>query len=232
MDVYREFEIIRIEENRPSTVRDKVIEEYDLALFVNGERFVDLLCTPRDLECMIYGHLFAEGVISRKTDVKELTISEHRADVVLEGKPQPTKGELGKNILLSAQEVFDAVEAFHDQSKLFAGTGGVHNCKLQHKNGETIFMEDLGRHNAGDKALGKALLEEWDLSQVYMITSGRVPKYMAQKAINAGISIVISKSPATAQSVELARAHNLTLCGFVRGRRMNIYSGPERILVD
>ena len=232
MDVSKRFEIIRIEDDRPSTVQDQVIIEYDLAIFINGERFVDMLCTPRDLECLIYGHLFAEGVISKKSDIKELKISEKRADLVVERSVQPTPPELGHAVRLSVPDVFAAVENFHSQSQLFAGTGGVHNCKLQHSNGASIFMEDLGRHNAGDKALGKALLEEWDLNQVYMITSGRVPKYMAQKAINTGVSIIISKSPPTDQSVELARAHNLTLCGFVRGRRMNIYSGPERLLLD
>ena len=232
MDVSKKFEIIKIEGTKKSTVQDEVIVEYDLALFVNGEHFVDLLCTPRDLECQIYGHLFAEGVISRKADIRELEIRENRADVVLEESVQPTTRELQKNVFLPVQEIYEVFEAFHARSELMAITGGAHNCELRHKNGEAIFMEDLGRHNAGDKALGKALLEEWDLSQVYMITSGRVPKYMAQKAINTGISIIISKSPPTDQSVELARAHNLTLCGFVRGRRMNIYSGPERILVD
>lgn len=233
MDVSKGFEIVRIEENRASTVHDQVIVEYDLAVSLNGEHFVDMLCTPRDLECLVYGHLFAEGVIRRKADVRKLKITEHRADIVLEPNVQiEEKIELQKKVLLHPQDIFDAVGAFHSQSGLFSDTGGVHNCALHHSNGDRIFMEDLGRHNAGDKALGKAVLEGWDLSQVYMITSGRVPKYMAQKAINTGVSIIISKSPPTDQAVELARANNLTLCGFVRGRRMNIYSGLERILRD
>lgn len=229
MEVSKGFEIVRIEEDRVSVVHDQVIVEYELALYLDGKHFVNLLCTPRDLECLIYGHLFAEGVIRRKGDVKELQITGHRADVVLNANTQAEVAPLQENLHLRAQDVFEAVGAFHSQSHLFSDTGGVHNCALHHSNGERIFMEDLGRHNAGDKALGKALLEEWDLTQVYMISSGRVPKYMAQKAINTGISIVISKSPPTDQSVELARAHNLTLCGFVRGRRMNIYSAPQRI---
>lgn len=229
MDVSRQFTIIRVEENTANTVQDQVIVEYDLTLYVNGEHFVDLLCTPKDLECFIYGHLFAEGVIRKKTDVQELVISDHRADVVLVRNVESAP-VLKKNVLLRVEEIFDAVGAFHSKSELFTATGGVHNCQLHHADGRRIFMEDLGRHNAGDKALGKALLEEWDFDQVYMITSGRVPKYMAQKAINTGISIIISKSPPTDQAVHLAREHNLTLCGFVRGRRMNIYSAPERIL--
>lgn len=233
MEVSKGFEILRIEEDKVSTVQDQVIVEYDLAVFVNGEHFVDMLCTPRDLECLVYGHLFAEGVIRKKGDVQAISISEHRADVKLESDA-PIEGaiELQKNIVLTVDAIFEAVGSFHDRSELFAATGGVHNCQLHHADGRKIFMEDLGRHNAADKALGRALLEEWDLSQAYMISSGRVPKYMAQKAINTGISLIISKSPPTDQSVELARAHNLTLCGFVRGRRMNIYSGPERVLLN
>lgn len=231
MKTSKGFEIIRIEDGMASTVCDQVIVEYDLALFLDGEHFADLLCTPKDLECLVYGHLFAEGVIRRKEDVRGLSLAENRADVVLESDLQKADQiELQKNVFLRPQDIFDAVGSFHDRSELFTATGGVHNCQLYHADGRKIFMEDLGRHNAGDKALGKALLDEWDMTQIYMITSGRVPKYMAQKAINTGVSIVISKSPPTDQSVELARAHNLTLCGFVRGRRMNIYSGAERIL--
>jgi len=233
MDVSKRFEIIRVEEDKANTVYDQVIVEYDLSIYVNGVKFVDMLCTPRDLEFLVCGHLFAEGVIHRKEDLKELKISEHRADVILEPSLRlEGSRELPRNVRLTPQEIFEAVGAFHERSELFNVTGGVHNCQLHHADGRKIFMEDLGRHNAGDKALGKALLDQWDLSRVYMITSGRVPKYMAQKAINTGMSIVISKSPPTDQSVELARAHNLTLCGFVRGRRMNIYSGSERIVLD
>ncbi|NLL42221.1 MAG: formate dehydrogenase accessory sulfurtransferase FdhD [Firmicutes bacterium] len=230
MEVTKGFEIIRITDGEKSAVQDRVIVEHDLAVYVNGELFVDMLCTPKDLECLVYGHLFAEGVIGSKADVEKLTIDGQRADVILKPAEQAGPKKLGNKVLLQAEDIFSAIGAFHGQSELFAATGGVHNCELHHLNGEKIFMEDLGRHNAGDKALGKALLEEWDLSQVFMITSGRVPKYMAQKAINTGISIVISKSAPTDQAVELARAHNLTLCGFVRGNRMNIYSAPERIL--
>ncbi|MCK9526587.1 MAG: formate dehydrogenase accessory sulfurtransferase FdhD [Limnochordia bacterium] len=230
MDVAKQFEIIRIEDGQKKQVHDQIIVEYDLALYVNGEHFVDMLCTPRDLQCLVYGHLFAEGVVRCKEDVQEFTLAEHRADIILRGNVAKEVQALQTNVLLRAEDVFAVVGSFHGQSELFSSTGGVHNCELHHLDGRRIFMEDLGRHNAGDKALGGALLEDWDLTRAYMISSGRVPKYMAQKAINTGISIIISKSPATAQAVELARAHNLTLCGFVRGRRMNIYSGPERIL--
>lgn len=230
MEVTKGFEIIRITDGEKSVVQDQVIVEHDLAVYVNGEHFVDMLCTPKDLECLVYGHLFAEGVIGSRTDVVELTIEGQCADVTLKPQLKLEKRVLQNKVLLQVEDIFAAVGAFHGQSDLFAATGGVHNCKLHHLNGQTIFKEDLGRHNAGDKALGQALLEDWDLSQVYMITSGRVPKYMAQKAVNTGISIVISKSAPTNQAVQLARAHGLTLCGFVRGRRMNIYSAPERIL--
>ena len=92
-------------------------------------------------------------------------------------------------------------------------------------------MEDIGRHNAIDKAFGRALLEEWDVSQAFLITSGRVPEDAIKKALTTGLSVVISRSAPTHAAVDLARSSNITLCGFARGRRMNIYSAPERILV-
>ena len=70
-----------------------------------------------------------------------------------------------------------------------------------------------------------------DLSQCALLTSGRVPGELIEKALNTGVQVIVSRSAPMTRAVERARKHGITLCGFVRGERMNIYSGAERVLV-
>jgi FdhD protein len=90
-------------------------------------------------------------------------------------------------------------------------------------------MEDIGRHNAVDKILGQAIAEEIDLSKTMMITSGRVPSDMLTKVIKAKIPIIVARSVATDAAIEMANTYNITLIGYARGTRMNVYTKVERI---
>ncbi|NJE08036.1 formate dehydrogenase accessory sulfurtransferase FdhD [Thermococcus sp. M39] len=109
-------------------------------------------------------------------------------------------------------------------------TGGTHWAALFDKDGRVLaFSEDIGRHNAVDKVVGYAVLNGLELSELILASSGRMPYGMAKKVVNAGIPIVITKSPPTDKGVELARKHNVTLIGFARGKRFNIYGGEHRI---
>jgi FdhD protein len=94
-----------------------------------------------------------------------------------------------------------------------------------------IFLtaEDVGRHNAMDKVIGRAFLERRDLSRMAALLSGRISFEMALKAIRAGIPILAAVSAPTTMALELAQELNLTTVGFARDGRMNIYTHPERI---
>ena len=238
MDLVKEYEITRIEKDTIQMVNDKVIVEHNLDLYLNNRLFCKFLCAPNNLEALIYGHLFTQGIIQHRFHVKNLVIHDTLAEVVLKSELDPDNPAFQVDLVhllpmqvLQADQLFTAVATFDQESSLFASTGGVHSCALCHNDGRRIFMEDIGRHNAIDKAFGRTLLEEWDVSQTFLITSGRVPKDAIIKALTTRLSIVISRSAPTHAAVELARRSNITLCGFARGRRMNIYSAPERILI-
>lgn len=93
-----------------------------------------------------------------------------------------------------------------------------------------MVKEDVARHNALSKVIGEACAEGMDFSDKIIVLSGRVSLEMLVKAARVGVSIVISKSAPTSLSVELAERLNITLVGFVRENRMNIYTHPKRIL--
>ena len=112
---------------------------------------------------------------------------------------------------LIPQQIFSLAREFSKETALHVKTGGTHSCILASE-GETVFVsEDIGRHNAVDKAVGYALLNGIDLSRCMLFTSGRVPVDMVQKVIAAGIPVLVSKSVPTSESVELAREYGLNL---------------------
>jgi FdhD protein len=93
-----------------------------------------------------------------------------------------------------------------------------------------FFEEDISRHNALDKIIGDAIINRIKLDGCYVVTSGRVPSDMMVKIVRAGIPLLVSRSAPTDSAIRLAKKNNVTLIGFARGSRMNLYSCPERIV--
>jgi len=122
-------------------------------------------------------------------------------------------------------------DALSAAQETFKKTGGLHACALFDWNGKLIALrEDVGRHNALDKLIGHALLQNHlPLSEHILLLSGRVSFEMMQKALAAGIPVVVAISAPSSLAIEFARENNQTLIGFLRGKKMNIYAGAERI---
>ncbi|MGH8924813.1 MAG: formate dehydrogenase accessory sulfurtransferase FdhD [bacterium] len=112
----------------------------------------------------------------------------------------------------------------------FAATGGLHGAAIFSGAGELLAAaEDVGRHNATDKAIGKLARHRWPLGEVTLMVSGRISFEIAQKAAVAGIPVVGGVSAASSLAVDLATEVGMTLAGFVRDRGLVIYSGKERL---
>jgi FdhD protein len=132
---------------------------------------------------------------------------------------------------LDAEVLVRLPDALRASQAVFGRTGGLHAAALFGVNGELLVLrEDIGRHNAVDKVIGWALLEDRvPLGDTVMLVSGRGGFEIVQKAIVAGLPVVASVSAPSSLAVQLARELRLTLIGFLRERRFVIYSGEERI---
>jgi FdhD protein len=138
------------------------------------------------------------------------------------------------NPRFSAALIHHLPELSRGAQKIFDMTGGLHASTLFNSSGEIeIIREDVGRHNALDKLIGAKFLEgETDLSSKILLVSGRASFELVQKALVAGIRMLAAVGAPSSLAVELAREYGMTLIGFVRDNRFNIYSGLERIVAE
>jgi FdhD protein len=151
-----------------------------------------------------------------------------------EGSPHQYLGKtphVESNLTVKAQIVFDSVNQLNFKAELFKETGGVHVAAIYRADGTLAAMaEDVGRHNAVDKVIGMAALNKVAFNECFLALSGRMSGDVAFKAAKVGLPIVASIAAALSSGISLAEKANLTLVGVVRGKRMNIYTFPERIL--
>ena len=130
---------------------------------------------------------------------------------------------------IKASLLFEEMAKFYTQCPLYEQTGCVHTAKVYYDK-ETYFIgEDIAQHNTIDKAVGKARLAGIDISKCFLMVSGRLSSEMVAKAVTHQIPILASRTASTCRGVNIADKFGLTLIGFVRGEKMNIYRNPNRI---
>ncbi len=253
MKTTKEVQILRVRGNDISKEEDTLILEYPFTIFLDDNEVITLLCSPKSLEELAIGFLFSEGFIDDISNIEKTQIDEEKGIAYvyakerkalaekLQGKRTITsgcgKGTLFYNVLdsfkskkierpldIEVEEIKALIKDFNRKSELFLTTGGVHSCALCSKSDILIFEEDIGRHNALDKILGRALMDNMELSDKLVLTTGRISSEMLIKVAKRGIPAIISRSAPTSLSVELARELNITVVGFARGEKMNIYS--------
>jgi FdhD protein len=144
----------------------------------------------------------------------------------------PEVSPLLSDLRIGPDLLFSLPEKLREAQSVFSTTGGLHAAGLFDAGGGLrALREDIGRHNATDKLVGRFLLrDELPLADSVLMVSGRAGFEIVEKAYSAGIPIVASVSAPSSLAVELADAAGLTLVGFLRGRRYNVYANPARIL--
>lgn len=162
-----------------------MVEEEVVRLFANGEQVFEWRCTPSDLDALILGRLYCEAV-RREPRVQELPSADGFADLF--------------------RALFAAVDAEHE-------SGGMHAAALVRDSKIEFVAADVGRHNAVDKAIGKALLAGEDVSSFGMIITARVSGEIARKCANSGVAWLASRSIPTTLAVHTALMNHLPIVG-------------------
>jgi FdhD protein len=255
----RHVEPLRISTEDGSAVRDPcdVVVEQLLTIMVEGVGNFAVMCTPCDVEALAVGFVFSEGLISSIDDVVDCSYRPEQQTIGLRLE-DPGQGGAVRNLivtsscglcgsrnvdrLLAGEEtcadtlrvspmVLRAVgREMHGRQQLFSRTGGTHAAGIFNADGKLLTLaEDLGRHSALDKAIGKCLLRGLKPAGCGAMLSGRVSLELVAKALRAGLEIMVAVSAPSSLAIDAAERCNITVCGFVRGERATVYTHPRRI---
>ncbi len=253
--------VLRLVKENKSSIEDTVAREFPLTIILNNQELVTLLCSPTNLKYLAIGFLFSEGLLKSKDEIKKIIVDDRRGVVRVETeeavelarevlfKRLITSGcgrgasfystpdaqsqvKVESRIEISTLEVFTLVSEFQHRSQVYRATGGVHSAALCDTNHILVFSEDIGRHNAIDKIFGECILKNISTDSRIIITSGRISSEILLKVAKRNIPMIISKSAPTDLGVKLADDLGVTLIGFVRGKRMNVYTNGWRIVTD
>jgi len=135
------------------------------------------------------------------------------------------------SLRIKASVISDSVKQLNTLAETFRKTGGVHIAAAYSSKGEPItFAEDVGRHNAIDKVIGTCVLRKVDFNDCFFVSSGRLSGDIVLKTARMKVQVLASLAAALNSGIEIAQYMGVTLIGFVRGRRMNVYTNPDRVI--
>jgi FdhD protein len=237
------------------TVRSEeaeVVREFPLELKVNGQDLATLITSPHELRFMVAGFLRLQGFVRELTDFTLFSICEDYgiANVQIRGElPQRLKPTLtsgcGTGItfslpktgsgavdrvpagIFSTAGVFGLMDELARRAENYRSHGGIHSAAVGDQGGMLLYAEDIGRHNTLDRIAGEALFKGIDLSGKALVTSGRVSTEMVAKAVQLGISLIASRTSPTDMAVRMCEEAGITLIGYLRSGKFNVYSHPE-----
>src|SRR5712692_4654768 len=233
---------------RLEEVKGEVVREQPLTIYVNGERFLTLLCSPFQLEALVVGYLWMEKVVEDVAEISQLDISEvdGRADVTLTHPVTlPTERiltsgcgggitfridpRLFPRVRSTLKVTPEALSArLHDllrEATHYHASRGIHGAALADAERVLLIAEDVGRHNAVDKLKGLALLRGLPTTDRILLSTGRVSSEMLLKAARMGVPIIASRTSPTEMAVALAEQLGITVVGYVRADGLNLYAG-------
>ena len=224
--------VVKLNGERRETGPDKMLKEGRTTLFLGGAVLKSVVCTPGEERYWAVGWLKCGRMLQSRDDIESLALSPGCVVVQLGGEcgaPEGHERKAAPEWRIAARALRAGAE-WLAEAPIFRATGGTHVAALLARDGERLFRtEDIGRHNAVDKAVGWAVLHDVPLGDAALLVSGRLPADMVLKGLAAGIQLLASVSAATADGAAAAERGGLTLVGFLRGERMNLYAHPEKI---
>ena len=213
-------------------LRDLMVHEMALRIEIPGVAERILYCSPSELRELVVGHLYTQGYIRSLDDILSLKLDKKAGCAVAQVSPceNAVPGEtLSDTCVFDPKILLHNQQKFYDNSVLQKATAGTHCCALCDDSGTYFSCIDISRHNCMDKLAGKALLGGVSLEDKYILTSGRIPMDMIQKVAAISVPMIVSRSTPTIAAVETARKAGITLLGFSRENRFNIYSASHRL---
>lgn len=237
----------------------EVIVERAATVMIDPVGEFTFMCTPTDIDAMAVGFAYTEGIINSMDDIVAIRHNDQQPDFVGIQVDDPSCAVVRRNMIVASSCGFCGVRTIErtlqesapvgfglsishelllqmpdrlsNTQRIYRATRAAHAAGIFSDRGELVAVaEDIGRHNALDKAIGKCLLNGLSPRGLGVVLSSRASFEMVSKAVRAGIEIVLASAAASALAIQAAHQWNMTLCGPVRDDYAFVYTHPQRII--
>ncbi|MEN6391894.1 MAG: formate dehydrogenase accessory sulfurtransferase FdhD [Syntrophomonas sp.] len=257
--LYVKREIVAYDHGSQGNREVEVVMEKPLTVFLNHNELATMICSPSGPKELTAGFLLSEGIIKHRSDIEDIRLREEDGFLWIETREPVVKtdnflrrhiasccgkGRAGLYFINDARDLqpvasdwkigvgklLEFMGLLDERSDTFRLTGGVHSAALADETGLLVHYEDIGRHNAVDKVLGWALLNEISTSDKCLLLSGRIASKILIKAARSNVPLLLSRSAPTELTLELAEELEICVVGFARGDKLNVYTHPEKLV--
>lgn len=243
-----EIDAISFKNGTAKNVMEQVVKDETVTLTINGNISRSLSAIEDSLKEFAVGYLFNENMVRSLEDIKKIEIDGSAINVEIDDTLLKTNetvlcsdsaggwrskikevNPVESDFQVNVDELINRIEELKNNAEIWQSTGGTHVAGIVH-DGQFVVKEDVSRHVAVDKVIGYGILNGFDLNHSYVIYSGRMPADMVIKMTRAGVPILASNAAPANSGYNIAKKGNITLVGFLRGQRCNIYNNQNRIL--
>ena len=236
---------------------DTVVREWPFPIFANGIKLATILCMPTAIKELALGFIAYLGLVENMDPVRAVAVDYDARRVTLDLDVEDARIKNAIQLLITStcganvygselktlpdvtgdngfrvrrSHILDKIAGLRRMAPVFSCTGCTHQAAFTDGEHIRFFYEDVGRHNAVDKIIGKALLKGEDVTRGVLVTTGRLNSEMVVKAIRRRIPVLASRGATTTNATNLAEKYGLTLIAFARAGRLNAYTVPERVI--
>ena len=249
--------ILKVNSKSAKHVQQSIATEIPFTIVANKTELATTLCTPTNLDELICGFLYSSGFINSASEIHKCRIDTKHWMAQITIKDTPDTSVLNKRLLtpgcgkgvmyanttelsarlpiqtdisITQEQISNLSHWLQHVSPLYRSTGAIHTAALS-MHGETpaTSFDDIGRHNAIDKVIGKGLIDGVDFSSCMIVTSGRVSSEILHKVKRCGCPVIVARGAPTHQTVLRARDMGVTIIGFARSGSFAVYSCEERV---
>ncbi|GGK04625.1 sulfurtransferase FdhD [Lentibacillus kapialis] len=256
--IQHNWQVIRFDGEAPLSLEDEIAIEFPMTVLLNGEEFATMVCSPTALEELAIGFLASEGIIRSYKEIVSLLVDESKGfayiDIAKKSEAIPqdqskrfigsccgksrqfyfqsdvrTAKTVYSRLSVTVEQCYRLMNQLQLESEQFIRTGGVHNAALAEPDEMLAIRMDIGRHNTLDKIYGHIIKQHVPVKNKLIVFSGRISSEILLKISKIGTGIVISKSAPTDLALQLANDLGITVIGFARANKMNVYTHPHRV---
>lgn len=246
MDLIENIEAIKYKNGKAHKTKEKIVKDENIQLKINNSQNKQFSVCYDSLEEFAIGYILGEKIIDSIDEIENIEIDNNLIKINIKkniddedhiivsdgggGWRSKIKiiEEVNSNITVNSSSLIHNMEKLKESARIWQNTGGTHVAAIIHEN-EFIVKEDVSRHVAVDKVIGAGALKNFDFSKSYIIYSGRMPADMLIKIARVGIPLIVSNAAPSSSGYEIAKKGNITMVGFLRGNRFNVYTNSQRI---